>query len=83
MSCSNALLFVAPVAPEIVSLVEHTLIFWDATPHNRQLLQSMPVPYIRLEHTLVGVEDVPARRYEGPGFCRPGELRDWESGVFK
>jgi len=80
MSASHALLFVAPVDPALADLVEHTIVFWDCTPHNARLHASMPSPVVAVRHYFEG--SAPGT-YDGPQFCPPGTMRDADSGRYR
>ena len=86
MSEAKVLLFVARVKPELLDLVEHTIIFWDAPPRNRRGLGMRPSPHLPLVHSFEGVScwwGSGCDGYEGPRFCEPGALRDRYTGQFR
>ena len=79
MSQSSTVLFVASVQEPLLKLVEHTIIFWDSPTYNARDKSTMPAPRVHLVHRFNGITEYSAGSdipYEGPLFCRPGDLKD-------
>lgn len=89
MSEAKALLFVACVEPSHLELVEHTIVFWDCTSYNKRLKYTRPWPEVSLLHRHNGVSSwwgsgnavETGATYDGPLFCRPGDLRYRDTGA--
>jgi hypothetical protein len=71
--CEGKRIFVAFLDSRWLEFVEHSLIFYGLPMDNERGRATLPLPHIWIVHRFHGAGD-------GPGFCRPGTLREWGTG---